>query len=288
MAKTFTVQDFFKRFPDDDSCLDHLMETRFGDKVDCPKCGKHGRFTRLSKHPAYSCAWCGHHIHPMVGTPFEKSRTSLQKWFYAMYLFTTTRHGVPARELQRQLGVTLKTAWRIGHEIRKYMAKIDGIPPMTDHVEVDETYVGGRRPKIKGFTGRGAKGKTVVMGILERDGEIYTEVVPSAAGRSLIPPIVANVPVGTRISTDEWAPYRVLGGLGYLHSTVDHGSKEYARGDVHVNGLESFWSILKRSIRGTHVWVSPKHLPNYLGEFEFRYNMRKTPEIMFDRLLRAF
>ncbi len=205
-----------------------------------------------------------------------------------MYLFTTTRHGVPARELQRQLGVTLKTAWRIGHEIRKYMGKVDGIPPMTDHVEVDETYVGGKRPKIKGFTGRGAKGKTVVMGILERDGEIYTEVVPSAATMSLIPPIVANVPVGTRVSTDEWAPYKVLSRLGYRHETVDHGRKEYARGDVHVNGLESFWSILKRSIRGTHVWVSPKHLPKYLGEFEFRYNMRKTPEIMFDRLLRSF
>ncbi len=287
MVGIVTIQDFFKHFPDDDACLDHLMKTRFGEKLDCPKCGKYGRFTRLKKHPAYSCS-CGHHIHPMVGTPFEKSRTSLQKWFYAMYLFTTTRHGVPARELQRQLGVTLKTAWRIGHEIRKYMGKVDGIPPMTDHVEVDETYVGGRRPKIKGFTGRGAKGKTVVMGILERDGEIYTEVVPSAAGRSLIPPIVANVPVGTRVSTDEWAPYKVLSRLGYQHETVDHGRKEYARGDVHVNGLESFWSIIKRSIRGTHVWVSPKHLPKYLGEFEFRYNMRKTPEIMFDRLLRAF
>ena len=224
----------------------------------------------------------------MVGTPFERSSTSLQKWFYAMYLFTTSRHGVPAKELQRQLGVTYKTAWRMGHEIRKYMGKVDGIPPMTDHVEVDETYVGGRRPKIKGFTGRGAKGKTVVMGILERGGEIYTEVVPSASRRSLIPPILANVPVGTRVSTDEWAPYKVLTGLGYRHQTVDHGRKEYARGDVHVNGLESFWSIIKRSIRGTHVWVSPKHLPKYLGEFEFRYNMRKTPEIMFDRLLKAF
>ena len=284
---TYTVLKFMQQFPDDDACLEHLFKTRFGDDPSCPKCGEIGKFRKLSKMPAYTCN-CGHHIHPMVDTPFERSSTSLQKWFYAMYLFTTSRHGVPAKELQRQLGVTYKTAWRMGHEIRKCMGKVDGIPPMTGHVEVDETYVGGRRPKIKGFTGRGAKGKTVVMGILERDGEIYTEVVPSAAGRSLIPPIVANVPAGTRVSTDEWAPYRVLGGLGYRHETVDHGRKEYARGDVHVNGLESFWSILKRSIRGTHVWVSPKHLPKYLGEFEFRYNMRKTPEIMFDRLLRAF
>ena len=284
---TYTVLKFMQQFPDDDACLDHLFKTRFGEDPSCPKCGEIGKFRKLSKMPAYTCN-CGHHTHPMVGTPFERSSTSLQKWFYAMYLFTTSRHGVPAKELQRQLGVTYKTAWRMGHEIRKYMGKVDGIPPMTDHVEVDETYVGGRRPKIKGFTGRGAKGKTVVMGILERGGEIYTEVVPSASRRSLIPPILANVPVGTRVSTDEWAPYKVLTGLGYRHQTVDHGRKEYARGDVHVNGLESFWSIIKRSIRGTHVWVSPKHLPKYLGEFEFRYNMRKTPEIMFDRLLKAF
>ena len=288
MAKAPTVQEFFQRFPDDDTCLDHLMQVRHGETLDCPNCGKHSKFHRLHKRPVYSCQWCGHQISPMQGTLFERSHTSLQKWFYAMYLFTTTRHGVPARELQRQLGVTLKTAWRMGHEIRKYMGDVDGIPPMTGHVEVDETYVGGRRPKIKGFTGRSAKGKTVVFGILERGGELYTKVVPDASRKSLIPPIVENVPKGTRVSSDEWAPYRVLPALGYKHDTVDHGAKEYARGDVHVNSLESFWSILKRSIRGTHVHVSRKHLPKYLGEFEYRYNMRHHPEAMFARLLLSF
>jgi transposase-like protein len=205
-----------------------------------------------------------------------------------MYMFTTSRHGVAAKELQRQLGVTYKTAWRMGHEIRKYMGDVDGIPHMTDHVEVDEAYIGGKRPKVKGFTGRSAKGKTVVFGILERDGELFTKVVPDASRNSLIPPILENVPKGTRISSDEWGPYRVLSSLGYRHDTVDHGAKEYARGDVHVNSLEAFWAILKRSIRGTHVHVSGKHLPKYLGEFEYRYNMRKTPEIMFDRLLLSF
>ena len=288
MAKTFTVQDFFKRFPDDDTCLDHLMKVRHGETLDCPKCGKEGRFTRIRKRMVYQCAWCSHQISPMQGTPFARSSTSLQKWFYAMYLFTTSRHGVPAKELQRQLGVTYKTAWRMGHEIRKYMGDVDGIPPMTDHVEVDEAYIGGKRPKIKGFTGRGAKGKTVVFGILERDGELFTKVVPDASRKSLIPPILENVPRSTRISSDEWAPYRVLSSFGYRHDTVDHRSKEYARGDVHVNTLESFWAILKRSIRGTHIHVSGKHLPKYLGEFEYRYNMRKYPEVMFERLLRAF
>jgi len=261
------------------------MRSRFGASLDCPKCGKHGKFHRIKRHPAYECAWCGHEIYPMVGTPFERSRTSLQKWFYAMYLFTTTRNGVAAKELQRQLSVTYKTAWRMGHQIRKHMTKVDGEPPLTGHVEVDETYVGGKRPKIKGFTGRSAKGKTVVFGILERGGELYTSVVPSASGKSLIPHIVAQVPKGTRISSDEWAPYRVLSKLGYIHETVDHRAKEYARGDVHVNTLESFWAILKRSIRGTHIHVSRQHLPKYLGEFEFRYNLRKRPELMFERLL---
>ena len=151
---TLTVTDFFRQFPTDDACLKHLWEVRFGDEVECPKCGKVGKFYRLRKELAYSCPRCGHHIHPMVGTPFAKSRTPLQKWFYAMFLFTTTRHGVPAKELQRQLGVTYKTAWRMGHELRKYMAKVDGETPLGGIVEVDETYIGGKRSG--GKRGRGA------------------------------------------------------------------------------------------------------------------------------------
>ncbi len=285
MATGPTIQEFFKQFPDDDACLAYLMSLRHGDVLECPKCGKEGRFARIRKMPAYSCPTCGHHIHPMVGTPFHRSHVPLQKWFYALYLFTTTRHGVPAKELQRQLGVSYPTAFRMAHKVRDYMGALDGEPPLTGHVEVDETYVGGKRPKVKGFTGRGARGKTVVFGILERDGELYTKVVPNASGKSLIPEITRQVPRGTRISSDEWAPYRVLTSLGYRHDTVYHGAKEYARGDVHVNTLEAFWSMLKRSIRGTHIHVSRKHLPKYLGEFEYRYNLRKRPDQMFPRLL---
>ena len=287
--KPLSIQEFFKRFPDDDTCLEYLMRSRFGEALNCPKCGKHGKFHPIKRHPAYECAWCGYEIYPMVGTPFERSRTSLQKWFYAMYLFTTTRHGVPAKELQRQLSVTYKTAWRMGHEIRKHMGKVDGEPPLTGTVEVDETYVGGRVKgrKKEGITGRSHKGKTVVFGMLERGGEIYTKVVPTAGRASLIPEITRQIVPGTRIVSDEWAPYKILPKLGYVHETVDHSAKEYARGDVHVNTLESFWAILKRSIRGTHIHVSPKHLPKYLGEFEYRYNLRKAPELMFDRLLQS-
>jgi len=278
-----TIVEFFKQFPDDDACLDYLMKHRHGEFIECEKCGKEGRWTRLKKMPAYACAWCGHHIHPMVGTPFHRSHVPLQKWFYAIYLFTTSRHGVPAKELQRQLGVSYPTAFRMAHKIRAYMAKVDGEPPLADgHVEVDETYIGGKQ---KGPGGRGAKGKSVVFGIFERGGEIYTKVVPSASHRSLIPEILRQVPRGSRISSDEWTSYRILGALGYRHSTVNHSREEWPVGDTHVNTLEAFWSMIKRSIRGTHIHVSRKHLHKYLGEFEFRWNMRHRPQDMFARLL---
>jgi transposase len=165
MAKAFTIQDFFSRFPTDAACLDHLMKVRFGETQTCSKCGKHGRFARLTKVPAYSCPWCGHHIHPMVGTPFAKSSTPLQKWFYAMYMFTTTRNGVAAKELQRQLGVTYKTAWRIGHELRKYMGFVDGDRTLGGLggpiVEVDKTFIGG-------YDRQGHDDKKVVLGMIER------------------------------------------------------------------------------------------------------------------------
>lgn len=283
MAKAFTIQDFFRRFPTDDACLEHLMKVRYGNTQDCPKCGKHGRFAKLAKMPAYSCPWCGHHIHPMVGTPFEKSRTPLQKWFYAMYLFTTTRNGVTAKEIQRQLGVTYKTAWRIGHELRKYMGFVDGDRMLggSPIVEVDETFVGGRQP-------RGSKkDKFVVVGMIERDGEIIARHVTSRRSEHIMPQIARWIKKGTRIATDSATTYGDLV-WEYRHGVVDHSKKEWVRGDVHTNTIEAFWAALKRGINGTHIWVSAKHLQKYLWEFEFRHNLRKQPHLMFDLLLLAF
>ena len=286
MAKMFTVLDFYKRFPDDNSCLEHLMRLRHGNPSDCPKCGREAKFYKLAKEPAYSCEWCGHHIHPMVGTPFERSRTPLQKWFYAMYLFTTTRHGVPAKELQRQLSVTYKTAWRMGHEIRKYMAQVDGDPPLDGHVEADETYIGGRRSG--GKRGRGAPGKTVVFGMVERGGDMMTRIVPNVRKATLERHILENIKDGATISTDELSSYAKIARFGYDHGTVNHSADQWVDGIHHVNTAEGFWSRLKNSIKGTHVHVSAKHLPKYLGEFEYRLNMRHHPEAMFARLLLSF
>ena len=283
---TLTVTEFFRQFPTDDSCLEHLWQVRFGAEIECEKCGKVGKFYRLRKEPAYSCPRCGHHIHPMVGTPFENSHTSLQKWFYAMYLFTTTRHGVAAKELQRQLGVTYKTAWRMGHELRKYMADVDGETPLSGDVEADETYVGGRT--TGGKRGRGAPNKTVVFGMLERDGDVMANVVPNVRKKTLQPIIKENVVKDSTVHTDELKSYSGLSRAGFEHETVNHGAGQYVDGDSHVNGIEGFWARLKLSIRGTHVHVSRKHLQTYVKEFEYRYNMRKQPELMFDRLLAAF
>jgi len=280
-----TVQDFFKRFPTDHACLDHLMELRFGKRRTCSKCGKDSTFHKRAKRPAYECANCGYDINPMVGTPFERTRTPLQKWFYAIYLFTTTRHGVPAKELQRQLSVTYKTAWRMGHELRKYMAYVDGDSslggPTGGVVEIDETRIGGKDVK-------GKDDKTVVMGMLERQGELITRVVPNVRRKTLYRYILAHVRKGSRVATDELGSYKTLRFKGYRHASVAHRRDEYVRGEVHVNSIEGFWSLLQRSIRGTHVHVSAKHLPKYVGEFEYRHNLRDAPHLMFEFLVMAF
>ena len=281
--KKQTIQGFFRRFPTDDACLDFLMRKTYGDTLDCPKCGKRGKFHRVKRHPAYTCAWCGHEIYPMVGTIFHNSHTPLQKWFYAIYLFTTTRHGVAAKELQRQLGVSYPTALRMAHKIREHMAETDGEWPLGGAIEVDETYVGGKRSG--GKRGRGAPNKTVVFGMLERDGDVMAKVVPNVRKKTLHPIIKENVEKGSTVNSDELKSYKGLAKAGYDHETVNHGAGEYVDGDCHVNGLEGFWARLKCSIRGTHVHVSKKHLQKYVKEFEYRYNRRKRTETMFDELL---
>jgi transposase len=250
-----TVREFFKQFPDDETCLRHLFDIRFGQSYECPKCKRATNWYRIQAERAYSCQFCGHHVHPTVGTLFENSRTPLQLWFYAIYLFTTSRHGVSAMELMRQLGVTYKCAWRMGQEIRKHMAEVDGENKLSGHIEIDETVIGGYRP---GKRGRAAEGKTIVFGMLQRGGEVMTKIVPDAKQATLLPLIEANVEKGSTCHTDEHFSYRPLTGKGYKHETVEHGAKEYSRktedgGKTHVNGLENFWKHLKGSIKSTHI-----------------------------------
>ena len=287
--KPQTIAAFFKRFPDEETCLQHLFDVRFGQGFVCPKCERESKWFRIKAERAFSCQWCGHHLHPTVGTPFEKTRTPLQLWFYAIFLFTATRNGVAAKELERQLGVTYKTAWRMADLIRKHMADVDGEGPIGGFmktVEVDETWVGG---KVTGKGGAYVKNKTTVMGMLERDGELITKVVPNRRRSSLLGAIVENVKPHTEIHTDQVTTYDSLSEVnGYWHKTVDHSAGEYVRGNVSVNGIEGFWSQLKRSIAGTHIHVSGKHLWKYAKEAEYRFNRRERPETMLSELLSTF
>jgi len=284
---SYTFKQFQADYPDDAACLDKVMAMLYGGtEFECPACQRQSKFHRIAKRRAYACQHCGHHVYPCVGTPFEKSRTPLTSWFFAMYLMTSTRHGVAAKELERQLGVTYKTAWRMAHELRKLMAQADYHGPMSGTVEVDETYVGGKRP---GKRGRGAAGKTVVFGMIERDGPVRAGPVPDVRRDTLEPVILTNVQRGSIIMSDELKSYDRLRRSGpYTHLRVNHAVKEYAYGGVHVNTLEGYWSRLKNSVRGTHVHVSGKHLWKYVSEFSYRYNMRKSPETMFHRLTLAF
>jgi hypothetical protein len=285
-----TVKDFFARFPTEEACLDHVMNVRYGMRHTCRKCGVvDASFHRLANRRAYSCAHCGDHVYPCANTVLQDTRTPLQLWFYALYLFVTTRHGVSGKELQRQLGVTYKTAWRIGMQLRTLICSADEFRMLKGHVEADEVFVGGKAKASERF-----KNKTIVMGLAERDGLIQTEVVPDTTLATLRDVVVENVEKGAIVSTDEYKSYSLLTKAGYQHGAVNHAAKEYARLDPktgtlhHTNTIESFWSLFQRSIASTHIHVSRKYMQRYLDEFTFRSNHRQMGNAMFDLLIAAF
>lgn len=283
--KLTTFRQVKEQFSNEDQCLDHVMRTKFGARFECPKCRRQATYYRIRGRKAYECEHCANQVYPCVGTPFEKSRTPLTTWFHVMYMFCTTRNGVSAKEIQRVTGVTYKCAWRMGHEIRKYMAQVDGDAPLGGPdggiVEADETQIGGRDKK-------GKEDKAHVIGVVERGGDIITRHIPDRRETTIIRHVVENVLDGSRVATDEAFQYRDLSKIGYTHGAVNHHRKEYVRGDIHTNTLEGFWAWLQRGIHGTHVWVSQKHLGKYLGEFEYRFNLRTQPSAMFSVLVSAF
>ncbi len=283
-----TVKEFFARFPDDDACLTHIMEVKYGQRHVCRACGVEGTFHKLTNRRAFSCSSCGDHLYPAAGTIFQDSRTPLQIWFYAIYLFVATRHGVSGKELERSLGVTYKCAYRIGMQIRTLMAKADGFEVLKGHIEMDEAYVGGVSP---GKRGRGADNKTIVFGMIERGGRVSTEIIPDAKQDTIRPIVLKNVQRGSVVSTDEHGGYHLLSSAGYRHGRVNHARKEWSRYDQrarakhHTNTIEGFWRLFKASIRSTHIHISPKYMDRYLSEFTFRSNHRAMQNAMFDLLI---
>lgn len=283
MSEKFTVKQFNEKYPNDDVCLDAIFKYRFGDLKNCPRCERETTFHKIAKKRCYKCKYCGYELSPTAGTIFHKSSTSLKDWFFAIYLFANSKNGVSAKELERHLGVTYKTAWRMANRIRLLFQNQDQDgEPLNNIVEADETYVGGRR---RGKRGRGAEGKTPVIGVAERGGEVKAIVSLDTKASTLIPFITENVEKGSQMMTDEYYPYKRISLHGFKHQTVNHSSKQYVLGDIHTNTIEGFWSQLKRSINGTYHSVAPKYLQNYVDEFAYRYNLRHSDEHLFHRLV---
>jgi len=255
----YTIKDFQKMFPDDDACLDWLRHRRYPEVIQCAGCGRDAEHYRIKARKVYGCEFCGHQISPTAGTIFHKSRTSLTTWFYTIYLMAQTRGGISAKQIERETGVTYKTAWRMCKLIRSRLD--EGTDPMSGEVEVDESYFGGKR---KGKRGRGAEGKTPVVGLAQRKGHLKTVVVPNVKSKTIMPIVTETVKSGSAIYTDELGTYNHLRQLGYFHSRIMHSAKVYVMGNVHTNTIEGFWSLVKRGISGVYHHCSAKYLQHYV------------------------
>ncbi len=285
----YTINQFRKEYPNDDVCLDMIFKMRYAKMPCCPQCAQQTTFKRIAGRRCYQCSDkdCQYQLYPTVGTVFEKTRTSLVDWFYVIYLMTSTRNGVSAMEIQRQLGVTYKCAWRMGHQIRALMASGNDI--LSGVVETDEWYYGGRqknkhkkeREKLK----KGALvNKVPVVAMLERGGNIITKVMDEATGVTIKPIINDSVAKGSVIITDGFGAYYGLN-EAYQHEIVNHTQDEFVRGAFHTNSVEGFFSHLSRTISGTHIAVSKKYLPSYVNECAFKYVHRKQGQLMFHTIL---
>lgn len=285
----YTFQEFQVEYSNDNACLAKVMEILHGgDETYCNVCNRRTRFHPMHARRAYACQECGHHIYPCAGTIFHKSSTKLTIWFFAMYLMTSTRHGVAAKEIERQTGVTYKCAWRICHELRKLMASADyrgSLGGDGKHVEIDETLVGGR---IRGQgRGRHSDKKITIFGMVERAGKIRTGTIQDQTASTIEPIILEHVAEGTTISTDMHGAYTNLSDT-YEHGAVDHKADEWVRGIHHTNTIEGHWSQFKRAVKGTHVHISKKHAWKYVCEFNYRRNYRSSHWAMFNLLIEAF
>jgi transposase len=242
----FTIDHFNQQFPDDETCLEWLKDYLYPDGIFCPTCERVTKHHRVASRPSYSCQHCGHHVHPTADTIYHKSSTPLHKWFYAVYLMAQTRCGISAKQLERELGVTYKTAWRMFKQIRSMLQEDESL---SGQVEVDETYMGGKRRRV----GHGyKKNKTVVVGAVERKGRDTAKVVPNNKSASLIPFVKAKVLPSSTVYTDELRSYNPLENHGYVHNRIHHAAQVYVDGDIHTNSIEGFWSLVKRGIGGVY------------------------------------
>ena len=280
MKEKFSLTQFNARFPNEDVCLEEVKQLVFGDEITCEKCTKTNKFYRVKGRSAYACSFCGHHIYPLRGTIFHHSSTPLTMWFYAIYLMAQTRSGMSAKTLERMLGVTYKTAWRMFKQIRMLMAEDDDM--LTGLVEVDEVYF---HPNPAKRTTARAHNSQIVFGMVERGGRAKVTHVKSSGARVLVPEILDNISGSTYIYSDKARAYNKLPVWGYRHASIDHGNGKYVDGHVHTQNVENLWSHMKLGIKGVYRHVSPKYLQQYVNEYAFRYSNRQYPKQMFDLIL---
>lgn len=289
VSSKFTYKEFLTLYPNDSICLDKFFKWKYRAQKECSKCSKPFKYYKMKTRKVYECGWCGYNICPLADTIFHKSSTSLHSWFLAIFLFTKSKNGIAAKELQRLIGVTYKCAWRMCKQIRSLFN--ENLDKLKNIVEIDETYVGGKESnkhkdkKTPDNQGRSLKTKSAILGAVQREGNIVAKVVTNTQSSTIKPFVRENICITAQIKTDEYVVYKSVPNMGYSHETVDHGKGEYVNGNVHTNNLEGFWSQLKRSINGTYHFVSPKYLQIYVNEFAYRYNHREDKKPLFFQII---
>jgi len=285
-----TLLEAIRYFSNPHTCLRFVADLRWPDGVACPRCkAKEPRFIKTRR--LWECKGCRKQFSVKVGTIFEDSPIGLDKWLCAIWMIVNAKNGVSSYEIHRSLGVTQKTAWFMMHRIRLALQR-KSLDKLKSEVEVDETYIGGKarfmhaekkKDALRGKRG-GTSGKAIVLGMLERKGKVHLHVVKNTTHDDLQPVIRKNVVRGTEVFTDQWKAYEGLT-AGYLHRVINH-AEAYAKGRIHTQGIENFWSLLKRGLTGTYISVEPFHLFRYLDEQAFRFNSRKGTDL--DRFIGAF
>lgn len=289
------LADFHKYFVDEETCRKHLEAQRWPDgKIICPFC-QSSRVYRFSDGKRFKCAekTCNKKFTATVGTIYENSKIPLQKWFLALYIIGSHKKGISSLQLHRDLGITQKSAWFVNHRIREMLTE-KAPQLLKGTVQVDEVYIGGREAnkhaskRTKGQRGRSEDIKTPVIGIVETGGKISVSVTPWVNKKNVKTLIDQTVEKGSTMVTDGYAMYAYLGASNeFTHVIVDHSKGEYVKSGFHTNGVENFWSLLKRGIIGIYHQVSPWHLQRYCNEFAGRYNTRKIADNeRFNLLLR--
>ena len=273
-----TLQETVEHFADPQHCLDLLIALRWPEGPVCPRCHSH-EHGFLKSRSIWQCKGCRKQYSAKMGTIFEDSPIPLDKWFCALWMIVSAKNGVSSYEIGRCLGVTQKTAWFMMHRIRFALQQGSLDRKLMGEVEVDETYIGGKArnmhtdKRLKMQRADGYFRKAVVVGMLERKGEVCTTVINAASARNLKAEINKHVVPGSALFTDQLHSYIGMR-KEYAHQVINH-AEEYVRGNVHTNSIENFWSLLKRGIKGTYVSVEPFHLFRYLDEQSFRFNTRK-------------